>query len=74
MSVSDDGTTWREVRAGVLESARGVRFVDLGGGLRTRYIRLDVPTTWSAETVPNFYRQLRIDEIEVGHGYPVSHG
>ncbi|GAA3819667.1 hypothetical protein GCM10022403_061360 [Streptomyces coacervatus] len=75
LSVSDDGTTWREVKAGVLESARGTRFMDLpGAGLRTRYIRLDVPTTWSAATVPAFYRQLRIDEIQVGFGHPLSHG
>lgn len=74
VSVSDDGTTWREVKAGVLESARGIRFIDLPDGLRTRYLRLDVPTTWSAATVPNFYRQLRIDEIQVGYGHPRSHG
>ncbi|MHC3473033.1 alpha-L-fucosidase [Streptomyces sp. 7R007] len=74
VSVSDDGTTWREVRAGVLESARGVRFIDLGAGLRTRYLRLDVPTTWAAATVPVHYRQLRIDEIQVGYGHPTGHG
>ncbi|MFF4400548.1 alpha-L-fucosidase [Streptomyces sp. NPDC001480] len=74
VSVSDDGTAWREVDAGVLESARGIRFIDLGDRLRTRYIRLDVPTTWSAATVPNYYRQLRIDEIQVGYGHPTSHG
>jgi len=73
VSVSDDGTTWREVRAGVLESARGIRFIDLGDGVRTRYLRLDVPTTWSAATVPNFYQQLRIDEIQVGYGHPKGH-
>ncbi|MET8248735.1 alpha-L-fucosidase [Streptomyces sp. NPDC005202] len=74
VSVSDDGTTWRDVRAGVLESARGVRFIGLGDGLRTRYIRLDVATTWAAATVPNFHRQLKIDEIQVGYGHPRSHG
>ncbi|MER6229689.1 alpha-L-fucosidase [Streptomyces sp. NPDC001663] len=74
VSVSDDSATWRDVKAGVLESARGVRLVDLGDGLRTRYIRLDVQTTWAAATVPAFYRQLRIDEVEVGHGHPVGHG
>ncbi|MEU6257501.1 alpha-L-fucosidase [Streptomyces sp. NPDC047043] len=74
VSVSDDGSTWRDIRAGVLESARGVRFVDLGESLRTRYIRLDVQTTWAAATVPAFHRQLRIDEVEVGHGHPVGHG
>jgi len=74
VSVSDDGTTWSQVRAGVLESARGIRFIDLPDRLRTRYLRLDVPTTWSAPTVPAFYQQLRIDEIQVGYGHPTSHG
>lgn len=74
VSVSDDGTTWSEVKAGVLESARGIRFIDLPAALRTRYIRLDVPTTWGAPTVPAFYQQLRIDEIQVGYGRPTSHG
>ncbi|MET9910784.1 alpha-L-fucosidase [Streptomyces sp. NPDC006476] len=74
VSVSDDGTTWSEVKAGVLESARGIRFIDLPAALRTRYIRLDVPTTWGAPTVPAFYQQLRIDEIQVGYGHPTSHG
>ncbi|WP_241267628.1 alpha-L-fucosidase [Streptomyces scabichelini] len=73
VSVSDDGSTWREVKAGVLESARGVRFIDLGD-VRTRYLRLDVATTWAAATVPRFYQQLRIDEIQVGHGHPRGHG
>ena len=74
VSVSDDGTTWSQVRAGVLESARGIRFIDLPDGLRTRYLRLDVPTTWGAPTVPAFYQQLRIDEIQVGYGHPTRHG
>ncbi|MFE9614050.1 alpha-L-fucosidase [Streptomyces sp. NPDC006012] len=74
VSVSEDGGTWREVRAGVLESARGIRFIDLPDGLRARYLTLDVATTWSAETVPAYYRQLRIDEIQVGHGHPAGHG
>ncbi|MFJ6570953.1 alpha-L-fucosidase [Streptomyces sp. NPDC091292] len=75
VSVSEDGTTWRQVRAGVLESARGIRFIDLGtDGVRTRYVRLDVATTWSSPTVPRFYQQLQIDEIQVGHGHPKSHG
>jgi hypothetical protein len=74
VSVSDDGATWREEKAGVLESARGIRFIDLGDRLRTRCIRLDVSTTWAAATVPNFYQQLKIDEIQVGYGHPLVHG
>lgn len=57
----------------MLESARGIRFIDLGAGPRTRVIRLDVSTTWSAATAPNFFEQLRIDEIQAGHGHPVGH-
>ncbi|MET7619375.1 alpha-L-fucosidase [Streptomyces sp. NPDC005408] len=72
VSVSNDGATWRQVKAGVLESARGTRFLDLG--VRARYIRLDVDSTWSKETVPRFYKQLQIDEIQVGYAYPRSHG
>lgn len=58
----------------MLESARGVRFIDLGAPVSTRYIKLDVPTAWAAPTVPAFYRQLRIDEIQVGYGHPSGHG
>ncbi|MFF4492082.1 alpha-L-fucosidase [Streptomyces sp. NPDC001544] len=74
VSVSDDGTTWRQIKAGVLESARGIRFVDLGDRVRTRHVRLDVPTTWAAATVPNYHKQLRIDEVQVGYGHPRSKG
>ncbi|WP_128381863.1 alpha-L-fucosidase [Streptomyces cavernae] len=74
VSVSDNGNTWREVKAGVLESARGTRFIDLGDGLRARFIRLDVKTTWAAATVPNYYQKLRIDEIQTGFGHPRGQG
>ncbi|MGW1979642.1 alpha-L-fucosidase [Streptomyces sp. NPDC001889] len=74
VSVSRDGTTWgAPVRSAVLESARGTRFIDLGT-LRTRYIRLDIDSTWAKETVPRFHRQLRVDEIQVGHAHPRSRG
>ncbi|EPH40650.1 alpha-L-fucosidase [Streptomyces aurantiacus] len=69
VSASDDGTRWRRIRAGVLESARGIRFIDLGDRLTTRYLKLDVATTWAAAGAPNFHRQLKIDEIQVGHGH-----
>ncbi|GHJ42050.1 hypothetical protein Sm713_76590 [Streptomyces sp. TS71-3] len=72
--VSDDGSEWGSpVLAGVLESARGVRFIDLDVP-RTRYVRLTVTTTWAAETVPAFYRKLGIDEIRVGYRSPMGHG
>ncbi|QEV62475.1 alpha-L-fucosidase [Streptomyces spectabilis] len=72
VSASDDGRRWRQVAAGVLESARGIRFIDLGDGpdgLKARYLKLDVSTTWSAPSAPNFHRRLRIDEIQVGHDH-----
>ncbi|HEY7592658.1 MAG TPA: discoidin domain-containing protein [Actinophytocola sp.] len=73
VSVSDDATSWHEVRAGALPSARGVRPIDLGEQ-RARYVRLDVLDTWAGTQAPNFANQLRIDELEVAHGYPVSAG
>ncbi|WP_291411270.1 alpha-L-fucosidase [Actinophytocola sp.] len=71
VSVSDDRVHWREVRAGALPSARGVRFIDIGAQ-RARYVRLDVLNTWGGAQAPNFVHQLRIDEIEVAHGYPTA--
>ncbi|MEI5101276.1 alpha-L-fucosidase [Streptomyces sp. PmtG] len=73
VSASDDGRRWRTIKTGVLESARGIRFIDLGDGVRTRHLKLDVTTTWAADTAPNFHRQLKIDEIQVGYGH-VRHG
>jgi hypothetical protein len=68
--LSDDGTHWGDpVVAATMPSARGVRFVDLGRR-RARYVRLEVLDTWAAATVPTVYRQLRIDEMWVGTGYP----
>jgi hypothetical protein len=69
VSVSDDGTRWREVRAAALPSARGVRPIDLGAQ-RARLVRLDVLNTWAGRQAPTFFTQLRIDEIEVAHSYP----
>lgn len=69
ISVSDDGTRWRDVRAGALPSARGVRSIDLGDQ-RARYVRLTVLNTWAGPQAPVYVNQLRIDEIEVAHGYP----
>jgi hypothetical protein len=72
--VSDDGRRWgKPVRAGALRSARGVQFIDLGEQ-HARYIRLEVLNTWAGPQAPRFHRQLQIDEIRVGHGYPVSFG
>ncbi|MFJ5901627.1 hypothetical protein ACIQFZ_41200, partial [Streptomyces sp. NPDC093064] len=77
VSASDDGVHWRQVKEDVLESARGVRFIDLGepGGsaLETRYLKLDVADTWAEPTVSKFYKKLQIDEIQVGFMYPKNH-
>lgn len=69
VSVSDDGKRWREVRAGALPSARGVRSIDVGDQ-KARYVRLTVLNTWAGPQAPVYANQLRIDEIEVAHGYP----
>ncbi|MFF4835084.1 alpha-L-fucosidase [Streptomyces sp. NPDC001315] len=68
--VSDDGKAWSQdpVAVGVLESAKGVRFIDLG--VRCRYVRLDVDSTWAADSVPAFYHKLLVDHIGVGEHYP----
>jgi alpha-L-fucosidase len=72
--ISDDGTNWGEpVKAATLESARGVRFIDLDIP-RTRYVRLEVDSTWAAPTVPNFYKKLRIDDMYLGWTTPSGHG
>ncbi|WP_113704935.1 discoidin domain-containing protein [Nonomuraea lactucae] len=72
VQVSIDGDTWKQVKAGVLESAKGVRFIDLGN-LKTRHIRLDIDSTWGSPTVPSFYNKLAIDELYVGWRHPVRH-
>jgi alpha-L-fucosidase len=72
--VSDDGVDWGDpVKAGVLESAKAVRFIDLNPA-RARYVKLEIDSTWAAATVPNFYQKLAIDEIHVGWNSPTGHG
>jgi alpha-L-fucosidase len=71
---SDDGVNWGDpLKAGVLESAKAVRFIDLNP-TKARYIKLEVDTTWAAASVPAFYQKLAIDEIHVGWGFPFRHG
>ncbi|MFE9207369.1 CBM35 domain-containing protein [Micromonospora sp. NPDC007230] len=70
--VSNDGVRWGEpVRIGAMPSARGVQFVDIGEQ-HARYIKLEVLNTWGGPQAPTFYRELQIDEIKVGFGYPSS--
>ncbi|MFD4943467.1 alpha-L-fucosidase [Streptomyces sp. NPDC058409] len=68
---SDDGKNWRTVRSGALPSARGVQFIDIGDQ-RARYLKLDVLNTWAGPQAPDFLGRLRIDEIKVAYGSPVS--
>jgi len=70
VSLSDDGVRWgAPVRVGAMRSARGVQFIDLGEQ-RARFIRLEVLNTWGGPQAPVFFRELKIDEIRVGYGYP----
>jgi hypothetical protein len=70
--VSDDGKRWgAPVRTGTMPSARGVQFIDIGPQ-RSRYIRLEVLSTWGTPKVPAFYNKLAIDELYVGYSYPYS--
>jgi hypothetical protein len=72
--VSQDGVSWgAPVRTGALPSARGTQFVDIGLQY-ARFIRLEVLNTWAGPQAPVFTNQLRIDEIGVGFGYPLSAG
>ncbi|MFG6201807.1 CBM35 domain-containing protein [Nonomuraea sp. JJY05] len=71
---SDDGRHWGgPVRAGAMRSARGTQIVDLGE-LRARYLKLEVLNTWAGPQAPRFFRELRIDEIRVAGGRPLSFG
>jgi hypothetical protein len=74
VSLSDDGVHWgKPVRVGAMRSARGVQFIDLGEQ-RARFIKLEVLNTWAGPQAKVFYRELKIDEIKVGYGYPRSGG
>jgi hypothetical protein len=71
--VSNDGINWTTVRTGAMRSARGVQFVDLGLQF-ARYLKLEVLNTWAGTQAPVFHQQLKIDEIKVAYGYPLSFG
>jgi hypothetical protein len=71
--VSNDGINWTTVRTGAMRSARGVQFVDLGLQF-ARYLKLEVLNTWAGPQAPVFHQQLKIDEIKVAYGYPLSFG
>ena len=71
---SNDGVHWGDpVKTGVMPSARGVQYLDLGlTEQRPRYVKLEVDDTWAADNAPRFFHQLQIDEMWLGWGYPTS--
>ncbi|MDX8054441.1 alpha-L-fucosidase [Lentzea sp. BCCO 10_0798] len=69
VTASDDGRTWRHVRSGALPSARGTQFIDIGAQ-EARFLKLTVLGTWGGPQAPVYSKQLKIDEIRVGHSYP----
>ncbi|WP_394620750.1 alpha-L-fucosidase [Lentzea sp. JNUCC 0626] len=69
VTASDDGRRWWHVRSGVLPSARGVQFIDVGAQ-QARYLKLTVVSTWGGAQAPVYFKQVKIDEIRVGHSYP----
>ncbi|ANZ39517.1 alpha-L-fucosidase [Lentzea guizhouensis] len=69
VTASDDGRTWWHVRTGALPSARGTRFIDIGRQ-EARFLKLTVLGTWSGPQAPVHFKELKIDEIRVGHSYP----
>jgi hypothetical protein len=70
--VSDDGVHWGQpVRTAAMRSARATQFIDLGDQT-ARFVKLEVLSTWAGPQAPVYYRQLRIDEIDVGYGYPLT--
>ncbi|MET9634637.1 alpha-L-fucosidase [Lentzea sp. NPDC006480] len=71
LTASDDGRNWRHVRTGSLPSARGTQFIDIGS-VQARWLRLTVLNTWGGPQAPVYFKELKIDEIRVGHSYPRS--
>ncbi|WP_342354226.1 discoidin domain-containing protein [Streptomyces inhibens] len=77
MYASKDGTHWGSpVKTGTLPSHRAVSFIDLPATTTTRYVRLEVRSTYAAASDTTRYRRLRLDETWVGTRYaaPVSDG
>ncbi|MEU5645343.1 alpha-L-fucosidase [Streptomyces milbemycinicus] len=66
---SGDGKRWTQVRAGALRSARGMQTIDIGDH-DARYLKLEVRSLWGGPQAPEFFNQLRIDEIQVAYGRP----
>ncbi|MFL6074934.1 MAG: discoidin domain-containing protein [Mycobacteriales bacterium] len=66
---SSDGSNWGSaVKTGTLPSHRGVQFIDLPA-TTTRYVRLEVDSTYAASSDSTRYKRLRIDESWIGSAY-----
>lgn len=67
--VSSDGSNWGSaVKTGQLPSHRGVQFVDLTA-VTSRYVRVQVTSTWAGSGDSKHYKKLGIDEAWVGSDY-----
>ncbi|MDX8035471.1 CBM35 domain-containing protein [Lentzea sp. BCCO 10_0856] len=71
LTASNDGRNWWHVRTGALPSARGTQFIDIGSQ-EARFLKLTVLNTWGGPRAPVYFKELKIDEIRVGHSYPRS--
>ncbi|SDY86327.1 alpha-L-fucosidase [Amycolatopsis xylanica] len=70
--VSSDGQNWGSaVKTGQLASHRGVAFIDLST-VTSRYVRVQVTSTWSASTDTKHYKKLGIDEAWIGSSYATA--
>jgi hypothetical protein len=71
--VSNDGTTWGSpIKTGTLPSQRGVQTISLPD-TKTRYVRLEVLSTYAESTDSTRYKRLRVDEAWIG-GHFIRHG
>jgi alpha-L-fucosidase len=68
---SNDGSTWTTVKTGTLPNRRGVAFIDVPSA-STRYVRLEVDSTYAASTDTARYQLLRIDESWLGSAYATA--
>ncbi|UIX29735.1 discoidin domain-containing protein [Streptomyces sp. GQFP] len=67
--LSDDGSDWGSaVKTGQLPSHRGIQVIDLTAA-DTRYVRLEIDSTWAAATDTTRHQRLRIDEAWIGRAY-----
>ena len=67
--VSSDGSNWGSaVKTGQLPSHRGVQFIDLSS-VSSRYVRVQVTSTWAASSDSTRYKRLRVDETWIGSDY-----